>query len=65
MDLCFSELKDKAIMARCLYADGIITRDEAKSVIMPYLEKVNEKSEELAKKYKTKAKKVSFTAFCR
>ena len=57
--------KAKAIDARSAYNAGWITRAEAKAEIMPYIDAVNEKSAEIAKKYGMKARKISFAAFVR
>lgn len=51
--------------AKWKYAIGAITREEAKEDVMPYINAVNAKAEELAKKYGMKAKKVSFIGFMR
>lgn len=59
------ELMIRANEARSQYQLGLITREEAKSVINVYLDKVNEKSKELAKKYNQKPKLVSFNSFVR
>lgn len=58
-------LKNKAEEYRYLYNTGKITREEAKINIMPYLNKLNEKSLELAKKYNQKHKKITFSNFIR
>lgn len=51
--------------AKWKYNIGAITREEAKKEIMPYINAVNKKSDELAKKYNVKAKKVTFIGFIR
>ncbi len=58
-------LKNKAEMARIEYMKGNLNRDEAKAEIMPYIEAVNAKAVELAKKYNMKAKKITFRYFLR
>lgn len=58
-------LRIKAEEARILYNSNLITRDEAKEIIQPYLDEVNKKSIELAKKYGRKPMKVSFISYCR
>ena len=58
-------LKERAEEHRCLYQLGRITRDEAKKEIMVYIDAVNNKAIELAKKYNQKCKKISFNSFCR
>ena len=59
------ELKIHAEYYRDLYRLGKIYREEAKQEIMPYLDKVNEKSKELAKKYNQKYRPVNFCAYVR
>ena len=59
------ELKIYAEYYRDLYRLGKISREEAKQEIMPYLDKVNEKSKELAKKYNQKYRPVNFCAYVR
>ena len=46
-------LKNRAEEGRLLYKQGKITREECKEYVMPYLDAVNEKSKEIAKKYNT------------
>jgi hypothetical protein len=65
MNIEIKELMIQAQESRVMYQLGKITRDEAKELIMPYINKVNEKSIELAKKYNQKPKKVSFNSFVR
>ena len=48
-----------------LYRLGKISREEAKEHIMPYLDYVNEKSKELAKKYNQKHKEITFSYYLR
>lgn len=59
------ELKQKAEIARLQYQLNHITRDEAKEQIMPYIDTINERSKELAKKYNQKPKLVTFVAYIR
>lgn len=59
------EIKRKAFEYRELYRKGLIEKEKAKEAILPYLNWVNEKSVELAKKHKTSAKKVNFISFVR
>ena len=47
------------------YRLGFILREEAKEHIMPYLDYVNEKSKELAKKYSQKHKEITFSYYLR
>lgn len=59
------ELKVIAEHYRWLYNTGQCSREQAKENIMPYLNAVNEKSKEIAKKYKQRPRKVDFAAFIR
>ena len=59
------KMKQEAEHYSYWYNIGAITREEAKEHIQPYLDKVNAKSEELAKKYNQKPKKVTFRTFVR
>lgn len=59
------KLKQRAEEYRFLYQTNQITRDVAKNNIMPYIDEVNKKSKELAKKYNQKPKKVTFITFIR
>lgn len=59
------KMKQEAEHYSYLYNIGTISREEAKEKIQPYLDKVNEKSKELAKKYNQKPKKVNFNTFIR
>lgn len=58
-------LRTKAEEAKILYNSNLITRNEAKEIIQPYLDEVNKKSIDLAKKYGRKPMKVSFISYCR
>lgn len=58
-------LKEEAERGRQLYRSSIIDQSQAKKMINPYLEAVNEKSVEIAKKYGMKPKKVQFRSFVR
>lgn len=59
------ELKMRAEEAKFLYKTNQISREEAKTIIMEYIDTVNEKGKELAKKYNQKYKPVSFIGFLR
>lgn len=59
------QLKQKAEVARMAYRQGLITREEAKEEITPYLNALNSRSRELAKKYNQKPKLVSFISYIR
>ena len=59
------ELKETAENARMLYRKGKFNIIVAKALINPYLEVVNKKAKDLAKKYNQKPRKVSFYAYVR
>lgn len=59
------ELKTLAEIARANYRANIITREEAKEQIMPYIDAVNARSKELAKKYNQRPKLVNFSSYVR
>lgn len=59
------ELKETAENARMLYRKGKFNIVVAKALISPYLDVVNAKAKELAKKYNQKPRKVSFYAYVR
>ena len=59
------ELKLRAEEYRYYYQIGEIDIKEAKDNIMPYINKVNEKSIEIAKNIIKKPRKVTFKSFCR
>ena len=54
-----------ANVARMKYRAGCISREEAKEQIAPYIEYVNNKSKEIAKKYNKKTKLMNFTSYIR
>ena len=58
-------LKAEAERGRQLYRSSLINQSEAKKMVNPYLEAVNEKAIEIAKKYGMKPKKVQFRSFVR
>lgn len=58
-------LKDKAEKGRQLYRSGLIKQSEAKKMVAPYLDAVNKKSVELAKKFGLKPRKVQFRSYVR
>lgn len=58
-------LKAQAEIARDEYRLGIIDRSEAKERIQPFLNAVNDKSVEIAKKYNQKPRKVNLNAYLR
>lgn len=57
--------RERAEQARILYNSGKITREEAKEMILPYINKFNEASKRLAEKYGVKPKLFSLAAFLR
>lgn len=59
------ELKESAEIARTFYRQGKFNIVVAKALINPYLDAVNAKSKELAKKYNQRPKKVSFYSYVR
>ena len=59
------ELKSIAENARSLYRSNLITREEAKERIEPFIEAYNKKSIEIAKKFNQKPKTISFVSFLR
>ncbi len=59
------KLKDEAEYYRDLLLAGGIDYDTAKEHIMPYLDAVNAKAKELAKKYKLTARSISFASYVR
>lgn len=58
-------LKTKAEQARTLLRIGEIDFDEAKKLVKPYIDLINSKSKEIAKKYNQKPRLVSVSGFLR
>jgi hypothetical protein len=58
-------LRDVAIHYRELYRSGLCAREVAIEKIQPYLDMVNYKSKELAKKYGQTYKKITFITYVR
>lgn len=58
-------IKEQAFIARDSYRAGLIGRDEAKKIIMPYIILFNDKSKKIAKKYNMKPKLITFAGFVR
>ena len=58
-------LKDKAEKGRILYRSSQIDIKEAKAMVMPYLNAVNKRAKELAKKYNQRPRSVNFYSFVR
>lgn len=59
------ELKEQAEHAKALLAIGAISYEEAKEKVSPYINEVNRKSKEIAKKYNQRPKFVSIRGFLR
>ena len=59
------ELKNQAERYRYLYQTNQCSRAEAKAMIQPYLDLVNEKSIEIARKYNQRPKKIQFIEYVR
>lgn len=59
------ELRRRAYEARTSYHKGLISREEAKKEIDPFIEKFNEKSKKAAKKYGLRPKYINFSSFVR
>lgn len=58
-------LRDQAEKGRMLYRSGNATMEEAKELVMPYINLFNKRSKEIAKKYNQRPKFISFNSFCR
>ena len=58
-------LRDRAEKGRMLYRSGNATMEEAKELVMPYINHFNNRSKEIAKKYNQRPKFISFNSFCR
>jgi hypothetical protein len=58
-------LKERADKARILYNQNLITRAEAHAEILPYIEAFNNKSKQIAKKYRVTPKTINFASFVR
>jgi len=61
----YEELRQSAMETRDLYRMGEIDKKEAQKRLKPYIERFNQKSEELAKKYNVRPQRFSFSAFMR
>lgn len=61
----FQLIKHKAETAKFLYRTGKISKEEANQDIQPYLDLLNKKSKELAKKYGQRPKLVNFSSYVR
>ena len=60
-----NELKNRAEIAKMKYKNNLITREEAKKEIQPFIDYANKKAVELAKKYNQQPRKISFIAYVR
>nr|DAF40847.1 MAG TPA: hypothetical protein [Caudoviricetes sp.] len=58
-------LKNEAEKARVLLRSGIIDLTEAKVKVKPYIDLVNKKSKEIAKKYNQRPRMVTASSFLR
>jgi len=59
------EMKENAFKAKELVQRGLITYDEAKTRIIPWLNAFNKVAKEKAKKFGIKAYSVTFSSFIR
>lgn len=59
------ELINQAEFYRNLYRLGKCSREEAKEMILPYLNFVNNTSKRICKKYNQKYKEVNFSGYVR
>lgn len=58
-------LREQAEKARVMYHMNEISREEMERLIKPYVDEVNKKAVELAKKHGVKPRKVSVSYFVR
>lgn len=58
-------LKVRAESARYAYNRGFITRAEAQKEVQPYIDLVNKKAVEIAKKYSMRPQKIQMAQFFR
>lgn len=59
------KLRETAETYRYLYRSGQCSREVAKENITPYLNAVNEKMKEIAKKYNRRPQKIGFAIYIR
>ena len=59
------ELLVEAEKGRILYNQGMISRREAVEMIMPYINALNKRSEEIAERHNIKSRKTTFVGFVR
>lgn len=60
-----TKLRDRANKAKHLYMNNEITREDAIAEITPFIDYVNNKSIQIAKKYNQKPKMVKINSFLR
>lgn len=60
-----NNLKLQAEQAKIKYKNNLITREEAKKEIQPFIDYANTKAVELAKKYNQKPRRISFISYVR
>lgn len=65
MDLKTAKLKDAAEKGKMLYCSGRMAQEDAKLLVMPYLNAINARAVEIAAKYNQRPRTVSFRAFVR
>ena len=58
-------LKRKAEEAKIKFRSGVITYDEARVDIMPFIDVANDYSKKLAKKYNQRYKRISLQSYLR
>lgn len=58
-------LRDNAEKARLKYHSKLITREQAKEEIMPYINACNTFAKQLAKKYGVRPRLINFNSFIR
>lgn len=65
MEKTVEELKENAFLFRDKYRKGQCSRETALIEIMPFINVVNKKADEVSKKFSVKSKKVNFISFVR
>ena len=65
MDAEIKKLKDRADKSRILYKKNLISREEAESNIMPYINEYNRRTNAIARKYKMSPKYIKFQSYIR
>lgn len=59
------ELKEIADEAKILYAQHLISREECRNQVMPFVNAYNEFSKQTAKKYNVPSKLINFQSYIR